>query len=154
MKRPGPFAELCCRHPGIEHFSELRRAVAEGRAPAPESVAAIAAAADWLYADAPARDRLMRFGRALGVFLRPGKGRLGEERSAGEFLKRIGPVGYVVQAERRHMQAGVPHRQAMARAMREIADREGIPSRTLSRWVHDLRTQAEKLLDEEIARSK
>lgn len=136
--------ELLRRHPELAPFVEIRDAARQRRAPKPEAVEAIAGAVECLLSDEPARDRLEAFGRALGIVKRQGKGRFPDD-SHETRLERLVHVRAVVEAEYELIALhGVASRAALSQALRETADREGIALRTLTRWVSELRVDAER----------
>lgn len=149
-RRPNILAVLTCTAPGLEHFRELIAAADAGRAPAPETVAALAEAArQHLFTNGKARERLEHFGRELGMFRKQGKGKE-PDRTAGTYAARIGPVGFVLQAERRRLAEGSTPSAARAAALVEVAERTGTPKPTLARWVREMRADAvAKLADAE-----
>ena len=153
MKRPTTLRRITCKHPGLDAFREMRAAAREGRAPAQSAVEAIAQASDYLFADAPARDRLEEFGKALGMFRRQGKGKQ-PNNSAGALRKQILPVYSVIEAERRIILAGTKPAKAATQAVREIAVRDDIPPRTLQRYVRDHRKLAEYHIDVQLPQLK
>lgn len=130
------------RNPELAPFIEMRNAARQGRAPDPEVVKAIADAAEFLFGDEPARERLEAFGRALGIVPRPGKGRRPDD-SRETMRARSRHVDAIIQDEFRLIALGESRRSARAQALRDTAARECIPLRTLTRWVGELRASTE-----------
>ena len=124
--------------PGLEPFAELILAASEKRAPAPQAVATLAAAAEVLFTKASARARLEAFGQALDMMHDQGKGRAPERVPKARWRA----IAAVMRAERRLLASGQPRRQALAQAARDVAAREAIPLRTLQSWLRDLRAQS------------
>ena len=134
MKRPNWIHMLACGSPGLEHFRELIAAADAGRAPAPETVRALADASRHLFADGKARDRLEAFGRELGMLEKKGKGRKPDD-SAGAFARELGAVGLVIQAEKRMTAEGMTKSKVEALAIAETAARMRLSDKTVKRWV-------------------
>ncbi len=132
------------RHPELKPFRKLRAAVRQGEAPDPEAVKAIADAAEFLFGDEPARDRLEAFGRALGIVKTPGKGRRPDD-SRETLQERERTVRAVIRAEYRAMALeGMPRRKALSQALSDTASAEGVARRTLNRWTTEMRAKAER----------